>query len=154
MRYFIISVIVLVALAVVVGFFVAGSPTEERMRKFDLQRVENLQSLQSLVIYYWQKHRAFPVSLSVLQNANQGQIFSRDPETNAEYEYIPGEGETFMLCATFSQSGNMSGVMSFPKPAPVGAGGDAGMWNWEHGVGRTCFTRTIDRNAYEPFPKN
>ncbi|MEK7465426.1 MAG: hypothetical protein AAB631_01460 [Patescibacteria group bacterium] len=154
MRYFIIGVITLIAFAVVAGFFVAGSPTKERMRKFDSQRLENLQSLQSSVIYYWQKHRALPASLDVLQNANLGQLFSRDPETNAEYEYAPGGGETFTLCATFAQSGNVSGIMSFPKPVPVGAGGDAGMWDWEHGVGRTCFTRTIDRNAYEPFPKN
>jgi len=55
------STILLVA--VIAGFFIVGSPQEGRLRRFDEQRVQNLQFLQSEIVSFWINKERLPKSL-------------------------------------------------------------------------------------------
>jgi len=59
---------------------------------------------------------------------------------------------SFELCATFNKEGvDQYGQYTEVRPmsAPAKGRGD----NWQHGVGRVCFERTIDKQFYPPLNK-
>lgn len=144
MKYFSIIVIAVVVVAVVGGFFFIGSPSEERARRFDERRVNDLRILQSEIINYWQLKNALPYNLDALKDDIRGFQPPQDPETNAPYEYRVTGALSFKLCAIFNRGSeeNNSGAGT-PKsiPEPYGQ-------NWEYKTGKTCFTRSIDKDLY------
>jgi hypothetical protein len=145
---------VLVLAAVVGGFFIVGSPTQQRERNFDARRVENLVNLQNQIVYYYQTKGMVPAKLSDLNDSIGGSVVTNDPETNALYEYTPSGNLSFQLCANFNQP-STSDMQAYPKtaPMPVGSiGGDLYNSNWTHGSGRVCFDRTIDPQRYPRVP--
>lgn len=156
MKYFIYTVITVVAAMVVVGFFIVGSPKEERMRQFDERRVNNLSSLQYEVINYWQSKLKLPAKLDDLNSDIKGFTVYTDPETGAAYEYAIKADKTFELCATFAlpsdETMNAPGVVPVaPASAPIYK--DGYRESWKHTAGRACFTRTIDPDLYPPIKK-
>ncbi|MEK7138362.1 MAG: hypothetical protein AAB787_02520 [Patescibacteria group bacterium] len=158
MKLFSYIIIAVVAIAIIAGFFVLGTPQAERMRKFDDIRVNNLQEIQWQVIGYWQTKKVLPDNLDLLINETQGTRPPVDPETAVAYEYeiITEKDLTFELCATFKtdnstdQSSTKEGRTDVVY-MPYGPG-DAS-WNWQHGLGRACFERTIDPDLYKPNPE-
>ena len=144
MKAFASIVIAVVAAAVIAGFFIVGSPQEERARRFDDRRVQDLQTLQWEIINYWQLKQVLPQALAMLKDDIRGFTPPVDPESGASYEYAAKGTLIFELCAIFNRENKETG--SVPKvPYPYG-----GMENWQHGAGRTCFTRTIDKDLYPP----
>jgi len=158
-----------VIVAVVAGFMIVGSPSEQRSLRFDEKRVQDLQSIQSQVLTYWQQKEKLPETLTDLANPLLGQSVSRDPEfeSGKEYEYSTKGKLTFELCATFalpmpkgweeySKGGGIEpmiyredgSVSSYPYPGPFGTNE-----SWDHEAGRTCFERTIDTDIFPPFSK-
>lgn len=142
-------VIAVVAGAVVFGFFVAGSPQNQRTVRFDERRVQDLASLQSQIINYWQKKNELPQNLDQLANDILGIVISRDPKTSASYEYAKLGNLKFELCATFetsslenSNSRSKAVPMMYPYP-----GGE--IETWQHNAERTCFQRTIDPELFQ-----
>lgn len=148
-RYFVLPISILILVAVVSGFFIVGSPTTGRLRRFDQQRINDLQNIQYQIINYWQSKTALPKQLSDLNDTISGFIEPLDPEKGQPYEYnIKGE-TTFELCAVFNQAGKTEEANNvLTMPAPV-----AKQNNWQHDIGRTCFPRTIDKELYPPFQK-
>jgi len=125
--------------SIIAGFFIIGTPAEQRDRRFDDRRVSDLQSLQWQIINYWQQKNELPQTLADLQDSISGFVPPTDPETEASYEYnILGE-LSFELCAEFETS-SKEFVESYPKTRDQ---------NWEHEKGRTCFKRTIDPELYK-----
>jgi hypothetical protein len=55
-QIFTISAVVLILASLVWAFVVIGSPMKERLRRFDEQRVQNLQDIQWRITSYWQKN--------------------------------------------------------------------------------------------------
>ncbi len=153
MKYFIYTVITIVAAMVVVGFFIVGSPKEERMRQFDERRVSDLNSLQYETINYWQSKLKLPAKLDDLNSDIKGFTVYTDPETGAAYEYAVKADKTFELCATFSLPSDemTSNAPSVPVGGPIYK--DGYRESWKHGAGRTCFERTIDPDLYPPIKK-
>lgn len=144
----------LVAAAIVGGFFVVGSPQQERVRRFDERRIQDLQIVQSEIINYWRLKEKLPASVDALRDDIRGFVPPRDPQTDAPYEYAVKSIEGFELCAIFVFSnGGLSGIapphayLAYPEPY-------YGKGSWDHGVGRTCFERKIDRELYPPERKN
>lgn len=127
--------------AIVYGFYLAGSPFKQRLIKFDSQRVSDLQTIQSRVVYYWQQKNKLPPSLDALTDNISGFTTPKDPDTNQPYEYKATGALSFELCANFSlPSGgkeNVPRIMIYPPPD-----------NWDHGAGRFCFSRAIDPELY------
>ena len=54
----VVSLVVLVG--IVAGFFIVGTPAEQREKRFDEQRVNDLQNIQNRVINYWSKKGTLP----------------------------------------------------------------------------------------------
>jgi hypothetical protein len=138
-----------VVIAIVSGFFIAGSPSEQRGVRFDEQRVSDLQSLQAEVIAYWQQHDALPADLTELNNSLSGYTVAVDPELGTHYEYhVTGE-LNFQLCAEFDTESTADASKRYPDYAMGGVVGT----NWNHGGGRVCFERTIDPAVLKPLTK-
>ena len=147
MRFLVFGAIAIVAVATIGGFFLIGSPFQERLRRFDERRVQHLQEIQWQVISYWQRKDKLPARLDDLRDPISGFIPPSDPETGASYEYRVSGPLIFELCAAFKTAETFG-----PKigPRPVGPGLDS-TYNWMHGTGRVCFERAIDPELYPPF---
>ncbi len=144
MKYFVIAVIVIVAAAIVYGFVLVGSPREERLREFDVERVNDLALVQGRILNFWQAKKTLPATLANLGDSLSGTNIPADPETSQPYEYIVKDaaGLSFELCATFDrESGSVSPSIAYP-------GEYFSDDNWQHGAGRVCFDRTIDAQLY------
>lgn len=159
MRYFIYTVIAIVIATVIAGFFIVGSPKEERLRRFDEQRIGHLQFLQSEILNYWMNKEKLPANLSALEDDIRGVRAPVDPETGASYEYKASGSETFSLCADFAlPSLGMAQTAEkpmMPRVSPVDSYYGSvypagGVTNWEHKSGHACFERTIDKELYKP----
>lgn len=166
---------ILVLALVFFSFYIMGSPVKQRLYRLDDRRITDLQSIQYQVINFWQQKEKLPEKFSDLSNPLSGYSLPVDPEFEKgfNYEYIIKEEKdsqpTFELCATFAlpipkgwrEYSSGGGVMpmyektdvavSYPYPGP-GYGGINE--SWDHQAGRTCFTRTIDKDIYPPYPKS
>lgn len=147
MRYFAWSISIIVIATVIAGFFIAGSPTKRRMERFDAERVENLQYISWQIQEYWRAKELFPSSLSELNDDLRGVRIPLDPQTKKEYEYIVKDTFDFSLCAEFNYP---SQGASYPNLYPVVYAPTAMEKQeiWDHGIGKTCFERTIDPDFF------
>lgn len=152
MKYFVTIVIVLVAATTIVGLFVVGSPEQERLRRFDATRINNLQFVQSEIVAFWQNKQTLPPSLDALKDDIRGIIIPTDPVTKQPYEYSIKGPETFVLCANFAVQSDSAGMdsYSYPHPAYPGYVPVIGEGQWNHDTGNVCFERTIDKDRYTP----
>jgi len=145
-----------VILSIIAGFFIVGTPATQRDRRFDEQRIGDLQTLQGQIINQWTKKEILPQKLSELEDSISGFLVPADPKSKLPYEYNITGSLSFELCATFTTSSKDSGFMiskreyaypvSYPYPA------DSFQQNWDHEAGRVCFARTIDPELYKPVP--
>jgi hypothetical protein len=160
-RFSLAGVGILVVLAAIIGgFIIVGSPAKQRALRFDQQRVNDLSTIQSQVVYsHYQTKGAVPISLSELTDSISGYKVPVDPETKNPYEYTKKDNLSFELCATFVLStqdlegrGEFGrGYYGYTTSAIYPDGGLDN--NWKHEAGRTCFTRTIDPQKYPVNPK-
>ncbi len=137
-KYGVVSV---VAVAVLSSFFVIGSPSEQKDRRLDTRRVEDLRVIQSEVAYYWQNKQTLPADLNELNDPLRGVNIPSDPSTGVLYPYRAIDDMTFEVCATFTTDSSV--YVTEPAYYPY-EGGD-----WGHGVGEVCFERTIDPDFYK-----
>ncbi|MGN6318415.1 hypothetical protein [Trinickia sp.] len=115
-----------VVAAVVAGLFLAGSPAEERLRRFDARRLADLQSISRAVDRYWGQHSTLPSSLDALTQDRAMRLNLHDPQSGAPYEYRPGAGNAYSVCATFARDAENGAAQ-----------GQA----WAYASGRYCFPR-------------
>lgn len=134
-----------VGITVAAGFWTAGSPFEQRMIRFDNQRVNDLSSIQSRVISYWQSKDALPENLSDLEDDLRGFSAPVDPETNESYTYQVLGDLTFELCAAFNINSEETRETPYLEPYPSIRGENN---SWSHTEGENCFERTIDPDFY------
>lgn len=111
----VLGLTVLAVLGVILGFTAAGSPGQERARKFDTQRASDLRQLSNGIDYFARENKRLPSNLEELKNDTRISYYARttkDPETDEEYEYrIISDNlssyngkTTYELCAVFSLS--------------------------------------------------
>ena len=146
------AVMVMVIVIVIGAFFFVGSPQTERLRKFDNQRVSDLQTIQWQIINYWQQKEKLPASLSVLEADPIGGFKApKDLQTGVEYEYIIMGDLSFELCANFSLDTRLIQEKAMPSFTPTTPAREFPInGGWEHGTGRKCFERTVDPELYPP----
>src|SRR3990167_473235 len=87
--------------AIVAGFFIVGTPAQQRARRFDEQRVNDLQSIQYQIINYLQNKGKLPASLDLLTDSISGFTPPVDPQTQDSYGYSIKDSLGFELCADF-----------------------------------------------------
>ncbi len=137
--------------ALIAGFFIGGSPAYQRQIRFDEQRVQDLQTLQGQIVYYWSQKDTLPARPEDLQDSISGFVVPRDPATGESYEYSMKNDLSFELCATFAQKGGQEYAVPVPlRPAVESVPAkDPYLENWQHEAGRTCFERTIDPELHK-----
>jgi len=118
-----------VAAAVTAGIVIIGSPREERTRRLDARRVEDLQRLSRSVEVYHTRHERVPSSLEELSTEPGLGDIPRDPVTGEAYTYRMTGERSYQLCATFDRE-------------TTGVRADF----WSHGAGAQCFTQEIRRS--------
>lgn len=147
-----VAVGILVGLSILSGFLIIGTPAQARLVRYDAQKTSDLQGIQYQITNYWQAKQALPKDLDIL-NDNKLEFYTVpvDQQSGAPYEYNVLGDKSFELCATFNtESDTLAGTDSM-YAAPVKSGVNE---NWQHGTGRTCFTRTIDPAFYPPLTKD
>lgn len=144
-KTFIYIVSIIAGIAIIAGFFIAGSPKTERARRFDEQRISNLQMLQSEIVNYWQRKQVLPENLDALNDSIKGFSAPTDPSTKKAYTYMVNGPEAFVLCATF-ETNSVGDDVNTPRTMYGGWEG-----NWDHKVGEECFSRSIDKDLYPPI---
>lgn len=133
----------IVLIAIIAGFFIAGTPQQQRQVRLDAERVNDLQRTQYYLVEYWQKKGTLPESLEDLKDDINNISPPKDPETNTAYVYEKTGDTTFKLCATFgAETPKTSEHASMAKPYyPDGTFINE---NWMHKKGYICFERHID----------
>ncbi|MBI2674242.1 MAG: hypothetical protein HYX22_00690 [Candidatus Yanofskybacteria bacterium] len=150
LKYLTPFIVAVVIAAVGWGFAVIGSPFAQREKRFDEKRVQDLQTIQNQIIYYWQSKQSLPLILSDLEDTISGFKVPLDSQSGEEYEYSVSRGDEvgFELCAVFNNS-DISGVETNVVVKPVAPRGEYYTnENWQHDAGRYCFERTIDPDLY------
>lgn len=147
----IIATVVVLA-SIVAGFAVIGSPKNQRLLRYDEQKVSALIDLQQRVTTYYQTKQALPDDLNDLANGLVYGPLPQDPQGEV-YEYRKTGATTFELCASFNKPSPKNRVPAnyydpYINPSDSGKGGI-----WEHGAGRHCFTRDVDPDFF-PSPKS
>ena len=151
-RYINLAVGALVVITILAGFFIVGTPAEARKVRLDNQRVSDLQNIQWQVVNYYQQKQRLPGSLADLDDPIAGYNNPRDPQSEEMYVYRATGPLNFELCATFETEGgaDWGRLEAMPTDVYGSLKGD-----WAHGVGETCYSRTIDPERYPPTgPKN
>lgn len=161
--YCLISVLFVLGL-ITWSFAIMGSPVKQRAWRLDGTRVSDLQNIQGQIISYWQQKEKLPESLSELSNPISNYYLPIDPESNQGrlYEYKITDKLSFELCATFTLAtpvGPTNQAYNRVPAIPVATtdvtkpvSSDLND-SWYHGTGRTCFSRTIDKDIYPPIKK-
>ncbi len=150
MNAFVKSAVLLTMVLMVFGYFSAGSPQAERMRRFDERRISDLQQIQFQTVEFWRAKEKLPGSLEELRDELRGFLPPSDPETGESYEYRIISELSFELCANFKTS-SINETVQTPKPVfPDRFDGEL----WLHTASRTCFERTIDPEFYPPYQKD
>jgi hypothetical protein len=163
-RYLGLAVGLIVFVSVVGGFYVIGSPQNQRSIRFDQQKISDLQNIQWQIVNYWQQKEVMPTKLTDLVDQLNNSIIPLDRESGKVYEYATGTSTNFKLCADFNKESNEK---AYPSPYGVGGGGGIAVMptkvaiypdgineNWKHPSGHYCFSRYIDPEKYPPYPKN
>ena len=75
------AAIAIVAASIVGGFFIVGSPAEERAYRFDDERAQNLGIIQSAIVNYWQAKQKLPEKLSQIPDGINVVSLPREPGT-------------------------------------------------------------------------
>lgn len=138
--------------SIIGGFFIVGTPAQQRDIRLDQQRVGDLQRIQYEVVTHWDEKGELPTALEDLSTGVQGYVPPADPVTGEIYEYMATGDLSFTLCATFaadSDSYSHSGMMRAPVYEPYGYPMQDMMNNWDHGMGQHCFEREIDPELYD-----
>jgi len=141
----ILSVVVLGS--VIAGFFIVGSPQEQRRQKFDDTRIQNLADIQGQIVNYWQQKNILPEKLSLLQNDITGFMIPADPKTNEPYSYTIKSDLTFELCANFDTEFTSEDAINKSKYGVINSFPYLSQ-NWTHSTGKVCFERTIDPQMF------
>lgn len=143
-----IGATVIVLFALIGGFWVMGSPAQQRLRRIDEQRVRDLQTMTYNMQNYYSQKKELPSALPMLRDFDPSLQLPRDPQTKQNYEYEVISDQNYKVCARFavpSLGQNPESTMMTPYPYE----GDG---SWEHGAGRQCFERRV-RTDVAPLVK-
>lgn len=139
LKIFAAIVTVFVVAAIVTAFVVVGSPSQERARRMDNQRSNDLQQLSWAVSNYYAQMKTLPSSIDDMRTAPNLYVQSIvDPQTGKMYEYRKTGAMSYEVCATFEteQAGNNP---NYAQPVMKGLPD----LYFTHGIGRHCVPQTV-----------
>ncbi len=114
---------VCVGVLVTLGFGLTGAPKTRRTERADSRRLQDLYSLSQRIALRWSSNgHKLPEHLDELHD-----VALADPVTRTTYEYRPGNGSDYQLCATFSLASRQDEQSQGAK-------------EWTHPAGHYCFS--------------
>ena len=120
----------LVVASILGGFFLIGTPGDQRTLRFDERRLSDLRGIVNAIDTYATRHGALPDNLGALVADPLSDVTATtDPETGAPYDYGVVDTRSYQLCADF---GAASPDTTY---APDG---------FRHPRGHYCFTLTAN----------
>lgn len=151
-RFVGVGVVILAFATIIAGFFIVGTPMQARLARFDAQKVNDLQNIQSQVVNYWQAKQKLPVVITDLNDSLSYGSLPVDSQTGTAYSYQAIGEHSFKLCAMFNAKSRPTQSVSVGPTAFLPIRGKGMMQdNWEHTAGQMCFDRTIDPSFYPPI---
>jgi type II secretory pathway pseudopilin PulG len=114
-------------IAIVAGLLTISPPWVVRKQRLDEQRTASLNMISDFIGRYNLDNGKLPSSLDDLLKTTtyRPYLATVDPSTGAAYEYKPGAGRDYQLCATFDLA----------SPESAKAAGNL----WSHKAGAQCF---------------
>ncbi len=124
-RLFAYAALAVAAFGIIVGFVQIGSPAVQRAASEDVRRLYDLSFLAQGIHVRLAARSQLPQTIQEVQRVSGDTGTSiTDPVSGQPYEYIPLQGVSYRLCATFNR----------PSPDYFAA-------QWAHTAGHFCFTR-------------
>jgi hypothetical protein len=136
--------------------YILGPPKKQKIIKNDLQRVGDLQQLESLILGVYRDTDTLPQNLEELVKYGVYPYLPKDPETFESYKYEKLGNKEFKLCAKFKM----------PFPELPGEGDPLRLnWRikdlknkkdkWDHEAGELCFKRDVSDliNVVNKYPR-
>lgn len=124
-----------VVLVLGVALFVLDSPAEERQRRLDERRVEDLGAIADAVEAYRSREGELPPDLDTLADWEGFRLSPTDPVSGAPYEYRVTDVETYELCADFTtEAPGHDGRRRWRRHGTL----------WHHPAGEHCFELEVE----------
>ncbi|HUF66984.1 MAG TPA: hypothetical protein VMM17_13495 [Gemmatimonadaceae bacterium] len=130
--------IAVVAIAIIAGLYVLGSPAEQRLRRMDEVRTQELIATSYALDAYWRRNQQLPASLDELLQDRDASAILAGIDVIATQGYKPRGPATYELCASFNRPS------SEPGEVPGGP-------FWSHGEGTQCFVLEVEAADFQPF---
>ncbi len=129
---------VAVVLVLGLGLTLSGSPSRQSALARDERRLQDMAMITQEMAERWNRRDpsatyVLPPGLDQLARGTPLTAHISDPFTGQRYEYKPGEGTHYALCAFFEE------------PTPIEVWAPA---NWRHLKGRACFQFNATAPAY------
>jgi heme/copper-type cytochrome/quinol oxidase subunit 2 len=132
------ATLLIVLIAIIIGFLYSEPPTEIRERKIDDNQVQDLRDFQWRIEEYYRVNSMLPESTDVLY---QGISVPTAPDERMDYSYVVDDSNTFRLCAEFLYASQ--DTMRYPEPT-YSEKTILNPNNWDHGAGEWCFERIVE----------
>ncbi len=126
--------------SIVWGFSVLGSPRTQRLYKYDEQKINDLQTINSSVSEFYNSKNVLPKTLAEMSSMNYYMVLT-DSQNQKPYEYEKTSETTYNLCADFNKdSKDATSPNIYARPI--------GYPSWTHPAGHYCFNETVIPNQY------
>jgi hypothetical protein len=122
--------IVAVVVAIVAALMLIGSPAEQRLRRLDEGRVNDLRALSRAVYFQWNERQVLAASAADLVDGRSLTRLPVDRSSDEPYEYRVTGPRAFELCAVFARPSRPQDAHDF----------------WYHDAGRRCFEFDVTEN--------
>jgi hypothetical protein len=148
-----VASIVLYVVSLSVAFMVMGSPADRRARRFDEDRVNDLNNIYYSVQSFFGENRVLPESINniLARLPSPVQSVINDPTSGAPYIYETTGTSTFKLCATFASPSDDRDVKTKVPAVSYQMYGN-GYTDWSHEAGDYCFDRVIEQGFLGEIP--
>lgn len=127
-----VGVGIVVFAVMIAGFVVAGSPSEQRARRFDRERLNSIEQMIWDIEGYIRENEELPETIEEMDYVSDRW---RDPLTGEVYNYNMIDERSFEVCAVFERSFENSndGDIYYGKDLISGPA------NFNHSAGEYCF---------------
>ena len=119
-----------VAAAIAAGLMITGSPAEQRLRRLDEQRVNELTQLANMAQRRFDREARLPAAAEDLVDGRFMTRLPTDPTTGEPYEYRVTGPRQYEVCATFDRPSRDELAYDF----------------WFHEAGHRCFSFSVTEN--------
>ncbi|MEM6253001.1 MAG: hypothetical protein AAF821_08770 [Cyanobacteria bacterium P01_D01_bin.156] len=121
-RIFVILATTAVSAGAAAGFWVLGSPGQQRLIMGDQQRLEDLSAIASILYWNSQDQEDYVLPDNLDPNDQR-----QDPITQEPYQYSKIDDSRYQLCADFATDSNTHKLPQAPNQG------------WQHPQGLHCF---------------